>query len=147
MVSEGQNPAGSTIGTNGCGYVLTSFGVQPTNQIGNLTPVGPDISMSDTLLGGEVKHYQFTVSPGVLAMEVRLDNRVANPRMTLRADGLPVHEFHRLRPRRRSQLHLAGRQPDQHRDAQAGNLHDGGSGGDIHRRLFQRGLHDGGSCR
>lgn len=46
--------------------------------------------MADTLQGGEVKHYQFTVSPGVLAMEVRLDNRVANPRMTLRADGLLV---------------------------------------------------------
>ncbi|MEI2726893.1 MAG: hypothetical protein V9H26_26330 [Verrucomicrobiota bacterium] len=90
VVSEGKNPSGSTIGTNGCGYVLTSFGVQPTNQVGNLAPVGPDISLSDTLLGGEVKHYQFTVSPGVLAMEVRLDNRLANPRMTLRADGLPV---------------------------------------------------------
>lgn len=90
VISEGVGPSGSTIGTGGCGYVLTSIGVQPTNQIGNLAPVGPDLSMADTLQGGEVKHYQFTVSPGVLAMEVRLDNRVANPRMTLRADGLLV---------------------------------------------------------
>jgi hypothetical protein len=90
VISEGQNPSGSTIGTGGAGYVLTSFGVETTNQIGNLTVVGPDLSLSDSLLGGEVKHYQFTVSPGVLAMEVRLDNRTANPRMTLRADGLPV---------------------------------------------------------
>ncbi len=93
VISEGQNPSGSTIGTGGCGYVLTSFGVETTNQLGNLTAVGPDLSTSDTLLGGEVKHYQFTVSPGVLAMEVRLDNRTANPRMTLRADGLPVQSI------------------------------------------------------
>jgi len=90
VVSEGQNPSGSTIGTGGAGYVLTSIGVEPTNQLGNLTAVGPDLSLGDSLLGGEVKHYQFTVSPGVLAMEVRLDNRVANPRMTLRPDGLLV---------------------------------------------------------
>ncbi len=90
IVSEGQNPSGSTIGSGGVSYVLNSFGVQLTNQLGNLTPAGPDLSLSDALQGGEVKHYQFTVSPGVLAMEVRLDNRVANPRMTLRADGLLV---------------------------------------------------------
>ncbi|MGC3957429.1 MAG: hypothetical protein QM813_05550 [Verrucomicrobiota bacterium] len=90
VISEGVGPVGSTIGTGSSGYVLTSIGVEPTNQIGNLTAVGPDLSMADTLLGGEVKHYQFTVLPGVLAMEVRLDNRIANPRMTLRADGLPV---------------------------------------------------------
>lgn len=90
VVSEGQNPAGSTIGSGGSGYVLTSLGAEPTNQLGNLTTVGPDLSLSDSLQGGEVKHYQFTVSPGVLAMEVRLDNRVANPRMTLRPDALLV---------------------------------------------------------
>lgn len=90
VVSEGQNPSGNIIGPGGAGYVLTSMGVEPTNQLGNLTAVGPDLSLGDSLQGGEVKHYQFTVSPGVLAMEVRLDNRTANPRMTLRSDGLLV---------------------------------------------------------
>ena len=90
VISEGMNPNPpyGVIGTNSCGYALTSYGSAPTNQIGNLTPVGPDIGMADTLMGGEVKFYQFTVSPGVLAMEVRLDNRAANPRMTFRSDGL-----------------------------------------------------------
>ncbi len=91
VVSEGMNPNPSGyIGTNSCGYVLTSYGAAPTNQLGNLTAAGPDISASGSLLGGEIKFYQFTVSPGVLAMEVRLDNRVANPTMTLRPDGLLV---------------------------------------------------------
>ena len=90
VISEGMNPTSSTIGTNGCSFVLASLGPQPTNQLGTLTPAGPDISVSDTLMGGEVKHYQFTVAPGVLAMEVRLDNRVANPRLRMRADGLLV---------------------------------------------------------
>ena len=93
VISEGMNPNGSTIGTNSAGYQLTSYGVATTNQIGNLLPAGPDITTSDSLLGGEVKLYQFTVSPGVLAMEVRLDNRTANPRMTLRADGLLVQSI------------------------------------------------------
>ena len=90
VISEGMNPNLSTgyIGTNGCGYVLTSYGVATTNQLGNLTSSGPDIGMADTLLGGEIKFYQFTVSPGVLAMEVRLNSRTANPTMTLRPDGL-----------------------------------------------------------
>ncbi|MBC8094913.1 MAG: LamG domain-containing protein [Akkermansiaceae bacterium] len=95
VISEGQNPGSvsSTIGTGGCGFVLTSLGVQTTNQLGNLTAVGPDLSMPDTLPGGSVKHYQFTVSPGVLAMEVRLDNQTANPRMALRDDGLLVQSL------------------------------------------------------
>lgn len=95
VVSEGMNPNPpyGYIGTNSSGYVLTSYGVAPTNQVGNLVPAGPDISLADSLLGGEVKEYQFTVQPGVFAMEVRLDNRTANPRMTLRADGLLVQSI------------------------------------------------------
>lgn len=91
VISEGMNPApGGYIGTNNCGYVLTSYGVALTNQLGNLTAAGPDIGTADTLQGGEIKFYQFTVSPGVLAMEVRLNNRTANPTMSLRPDGLLV---------------------------------------------------------
>ena len=37
--------------------------------------------------GADFKFYQFSVPPGTLSLEVHLENRVANPYMTLRADS------------------------------------------------------------
>ncbi len=88
VISEGQNPGGNRYGSNTCGFTLTSFGVATTNQMGTLDVSGAaDLVQAGSLEGGAVNFHQFTVPPGALAIEVHLENRVANPRMTMRADG------------------------------------------------------------
>ena len=90
VVSEGMNPGGtgsSRIGTNTSSATLQSIGVMPIANLGLVAP-GTDVVVPDSLEGGAVKAYQFSVSPGTLSMEVHLEDRVANPRFTLRPDGL-----------------------------------------------------------
>lgn len=87
VVSEGQNPVSGRYGSNATAFTLTSFGTAPTNQLGTLDISGSTLlAQADSLRGGEMKFYQFTVPPGALAMEVRLEDKVGNPRMTLRPD-------------------------------------------------------------
>jgi hypothetical protein len=88
VASEGQNPGSSRIGSNACNYVLQSFGPANTNQLGTVDPSGlTDIVLNDSVEGGDLKFYQFSVPPGTLNLEVRLENRVGNPHMTLRTGG------------------------------------------------------------
>jgi hypothetical protein len=89
VVSEGQNPGyGSRIGSNYCNFTIQSLGPAPTNQLGTVDPSGlTDIIFNDAAEGGEIKYYNFSVPPGTLSLEVHLDNRVANPYLSLRADG------------------------------------------------------------
>jgi len=85
VVSEGQNPGSSRIGSNGCSYVLQSFGPASTNQLGTVDPSGlTDIVFNASVEGGDLKFYQFSVPPGTLNLELRLENRVGNPYMSLR---------------------------------------------------------------
>ena len=87
VISEGQNPISNRYGSNSCGFTATSSGPLPTNQLGIVDVTGASIlTRADSLRGGEIKLYQFSVPPGVLSLELRLENRVGNPRMTLRAD-------------------------------------------------------------
>lgn len=87
VVSEGMNPpTTSRIGTNASAATLQSIGVMPMVNLGTVAP-GSDVVVPDSLEGGAVRAYQFSVSPGTLSMEVHLDDRVANPRFTLRPDG------------------------------------------------------------
>ena len=89
VVSEGNNPGGtggSRLGTNAINATLQSIGVMPVASLGTVAP-GSDIVVPDSLEGGAIKAYQFSVALGTLSMEVHLDNRVANPRFTLRPDG------------------------------------------------------------
>ncbi len=87
VISEGQNPVSSRYGSNSCGFALTSFGSAPTNQLGVVDVTGATaLALAGSLRGGEIKFYQFSVPAGTMSLEVRLDDRVGNPRMTMRSD-------------------------------------------------------------
>lgn len=91
VASEGQNPNvgnNQRIGTNAVSYTLTSIGTQGITNLGTVDNSGlTDITQNDGMEGTESRFYQFTVPPGTLSLEVHLDNRVANPQMTLRSDS------------------------------------------------------------
>ncbi|MEI7902758.1 MAG: CARDB domain-containing protein, partial [bacterium] len=79
-VSEGQNPASSDrIGTGPCSWTFESLGVMGVTNLGMVGVT--DLVQADTLEGGAAKAYQFTVPPGTVSFEVRLENRVGNPFM------------------------------------------------------------------
>jgi hypothetical protein len=86
--SEGMNPRDYWhIGTNSATLTLQSLGSPFITSLGNLSP-GTDLVLTNTLEGGAIKVYQFNVMPGTLSAEVRLENRIADPTMSLRPDGL-----------------------------------------------------------
>ena len=82
-ISEGMNPSGNHIGTNVSAATLQSVGTLPILDLGTLG--GSDIVQPDTFASADVKAYRFTLPAGLLAVEVRLENRVGNPQMSLRA--------------------------------------------------------------
>ena len=97
-ISEGVNPPSSlVIGTGTSTGILSSHGSVPVTNLGtaSLTPINHAVSLS----GAQVKGYQFTVPPGVVSLELQLNNRTGNPRMALISGGrLPfpdgsVNEF------------------------------------------------------
>ena len=89
VVSEGMNPTSNRIGTNSSSATLTSLGELPVTDIGSLA--GTDLFQADTIPSAEVKAYRFTLPAGLLGVELRLENRVGNPKMTLRAGtGIPA---------------------------------------------------------
>jgi large repetitive protein len=82
VVSEGLNPASSTrIGTGSSSYVLTSLGISPLTDLGTVSLT--DIVSPETLEGGESRIYRFAVPTNVTAFELRLQNRVGNPFLSL----------------------------------------------------------------
>jgi hypothetical protein len=83
VVSQGVNPSGSTIGSNSSFYTLTSYGPQGITNLGTVGPVGMDIYQTNAVPGGGNALYQFTIPPGMPAVEVRLDNVTASPYMTM----------------------------------------------------------------
>jgi hypothetical protein len=83
VVSEGMNPSGNHIGTNVSVATLQSVATLPVLDLGTLG--GSDIVQPDTFASADVKAYRFTLPAGLLAVEVRLENRVGNPQMSLRA--------------------------------------------------------------
>ncbi|MDB6111575.1 MAG: hypothetical protein JWR69_3325 [Pedosphaera sp.] len=90
VVGEGNNPgpSSSVIGSGTSSYTLTTFGSIGLTNLGTLDSTGvTDIIHTNSNESGEAKPYQFTVPPGTLAMEVRLENRTGNPIMTLRNDS------------------------------------------------------------
>lgn len=85
VVSEGQDPTLSTIGTNTSSAVLHSRGTAVFTDLGTLS--NPDtLSHPDSYSKGRIKRYQFTVPAGVQSMQIRLDDRVGSPEMNLRLD-------------------------------------------------------------
>ncbi|MCX6873863.1 MAG: PA14 domain-containing protein [Verrucomicrobia bacterium] len=82
VISEGQSvPNGSTIGTGTSSGVLTSLGAFGTTSLGAASLAG--ITQTVSLVGAQVKSYQFTVPAGTVGLELRLDNRVGDPVMSL----------------------------------------------------------------
>lgn len=88
VVSEGQNPnrPQGRIGTGSISATLQTFGSLVASNLGTLS--GPDLVQAGALVGGEVQTYTFNVPSNVLALEVWLENRVGNPRMSMRHDAL-----------------------------------------------------------
>ncbi len=83
VVSEGQNPGanGNVIGSNYCGFAITSLGQAVVTNLGPTTPT--DIYATNSLQGGENGLYRFSIPSGPAAVEVRLDNVTGGPYMTL----------------------------------------------------------------
>jgi subtilase family serine protease len=88
-VSEGQNPSGDDrIGTGPCSWTFESLGMMGVSNLGTVGQT--DLVQADTVEGGAAKAYQFTVPPGTVSFEVRLEDRVGNPNMKLvLGDQLP----------------------------------------------------------
>jgi hypothetical protein len=85
VIGQGVNPSGSTIGKNSSFYTLTSFGVQGITNLGTVSTT--DILQTNAIQGGASALYQFTIPPGLPAVEVRLDNVTASPYMTMQINS------------------------------------------------------------
>ena len=82
VLSEGANaPASNVIGGLPSSSALTSNGALPIQDLGAATASG--LVQQVGLAGAQVKAYRFTVPEGTASLEVRLDNRVGNPQMSL----------------------------------------------------------------
>jgi large repetitive protein len=90
VISEGQNPAsGSTIGTGGVNYTLTSVGAMPVDDK-TATPVAVGSMLSwnrQSLPFGAQKVYRFRVPAGLTSVEVRFKNKVGNPILAVHQDA------------------------------------------------------------
>ena len=87
VVSEGQNPpdVSSTTGTLAVNYTLTSQGVMPVADK-TATPLSTTVPVNwlgETALYGQQKVYRFNIPAGLLSAEVRLNNVVGTPNMSL----------------------------------------------------------------
>jgi large repetitive protein len=90
LVSEGVNPGvpPGNIGTGSSSSTLSTYGSLTVTNLGTVDPTGAtDLTQSDAIEGAELRAYRFTVPPNTLALEIRLENRVGTPHMTLRPDA------------------------------------------------------------
>lgn len=88
VVSEGVNPsAADRIGTGTISATLQSQGQLTITDLGTLG--GSDLTQAGSLEGGEVAAYQFTIAPGTVNVEVKLENRTGDPVLVL-AGGTSV---------------------------------------------------------
>lgn len=88
VVHRGMNPTSQRIGTNGSSATLFSLGEIPVTELGLFN--GPDAAHPDNIPGAEIKVYRFELPPGLLGVELRLENKMGNPKMALRlGTGIP----------------------------------------------------------
>ena len=90
VVSEGGAPdyPASRIGAGAVDYTVRSLGPL---AVQNLGPLGAaDLLRTNSLEGGELRAYQFTVSAGTPAVEISLEDAVGNPVLAARPGGFPV---------------------------------------------------------
>jgi len=86
VVSEGSSPPdANTVGSAPVDCTLRSLGVAPvTDRTSTPLQAGTPVDFgNDTLAYGEQKRYRFRVPSGLTSMEVRLRNRVNNPKIFL----------------------------------------------------------------
>ncbi|QJE95482.1 InlB B-repeat-containing protein [Luteolibacter luteus] len=77
-ISEGQNPASAQYTGNAVSTgLMTSRGVLAITDLGTVPTSGSTRAV--TLAGGQLKAYQFTVPPDLAGVEIRLDERIGNP--------------------------------------------------------------------
>ncbi|MBK8091506.1 MAG: choice-of-anchor D domain-containing protein [Verrucomicrobiaceae bacterium] len=90
IISEGTAPAnGSTVGTGTSSALFQSLGPIPVTSLGTASTTPTTTAVS--LVGGQVKLYQFDIEAGTPAFEIRLTNREGNPGYALiRGSSLPV---------------------------------------------------------
>ena len=90
VISEGQSPASAVdIGAGAVSYTVTSVGEMPVSDKTG-APLAVDTPVTwggESLSYGQQKAYRFRVPAGLTSMEVRLKNRVGNPKMALRRDA------------------------------------------------------------
>ncbi len=89
VISGGINPDGDKIGSDSSQCQLTSIGPLPVMDLGAAGAV--DIVQAGALEGGDLQAYQFAVPEGALNVELRLEDQVGHPAMSLCAgDRLPI---------------------------------------------------------
>jgi hypothetical protein len=82
VVGEGVNPAdASRVGTGTSSFQIQSFGQVGFTSLGTVSTT--DTVRTDSLEGGELRYYRFTVPEGTPSLDVRLENRTGNPVMYL----------------------------------------------------------------
>lgn len=94
VISEGVNPSGTSIGTEGLNYTLASLGPLPVSSLGTVPALGaPDFLQPATvsLEGGTVHAYTFTIPEGAGVVEVLLDEQINNPVLMLRKGDVVSH--------------------------------------------------------
>lgn len=81
VVSQGVNPSAYSIGTGLSSSTLHSIGNIAVTDLGTATTAGSTTTVN--LLATQLKAYSFTVDPGTSRVDVRLDNRIGYPVVSL----------------------------------------------------------------
>jgi len=90
VISEGQDPPNpNTLGNGPVNYTLTSVGVMPVADT-TAIPVGaatPATWSSQSVPLGQQKIYRFRLPDSLTAAEIKLNNKIGNPIITVRRDA------------------------------------------------------------
>lgn len=88
VVSEGDGALDkSHVGEFPSSATLTSFGEAPVTYLGQAGSA--DLVETNSLSGGEVRLYRFSVPAGLRTLQARLENRIGNPVLALKAGSWP----------------------------------------------------------
>jgi hypothetical protein len=87
VVSEGQSAGGSTAGSGGCDFELTSQLPADVEDLGVVGGADGDLVRINDLEGGESDAFQFTSPAGAINLTVSLTDFTGTPLLRLRNDG------------------------------------------------------------
>ncbi len=86
VIGEGSRTNASRVGAGTSDGTFTSAGVVPVTAMGVSSPV--PLLQPDTVVGGALKGYQFTVPPGAASLEVKLLSPTGLPRFSVTTNVL-----------------------------------------------------------